>query len=332
MLNTQSLGLLVSGIAISGFGIFSQQPLLAGAGAGVAGSISSTNLVSSRRKDAAGRIDRERDYAAQSRRIQALESIIGNFNHRIELNHTTITDTQVSIDRLQSTSKTHGTHLNLLTKGHQQLQQLNHSQRSTIVTQATVISDKDRELADLQSELDRVYSLIDESQPASNPVTATEPVTHLLIDGNAMRFIEKEFGNIDYQILKDKLTQGATKVKCNFYVAETGKPGQKEFITELKNIGFKIFFFPIVNYAGGIQKTKGDDVQIAIDAVNAVPGDRVILCGGGDSDFFPVVNRLKDKGINFTVVAHQSTLGNRLKRAAGQNLIYFSAIANIKLS
>jgi uncharacterized LabA/DUF88 family protein len=332
MLNTQSIGLLVSGVAISGFGIFSQQPLLTGAGAGVAGSIGSANLVGSRRKDQE-RIASECERAIESKRIQALESAIGNLTDLVKLNNTTITDTQSTIDRLQSTSKIQSTHLNLLTKGHQQLQQLNHSQRSAIANQATALSDKDRELADLKSELDRVYSLVDENQPASNPVVATrQPVTHLLIDGNAMRFIEKEFGNIDYQILKDKLTQGATKVKCNFYLSQTGKPAQKEFVTELKKIGFKIFFFPIVNYTDGTQKTKGDDVQIAIDAVNAAPGDRVIICGGGDSDFFPVVNQLKAKGIDFTIVAHKKTLGDRLRRAAGKNLIYFSAIDGIKLS
>jgi uncharacterized LabA/DUF88 family protein len=330
MLTTQSFGLLISGLAISGFGIFTQQPLLTGAGAGVAGSIGSANLVSSRRKDEE-RTDSERNNAIQSKRIQALELAIGNLTDRIDLNNTSISNTQVSIDRLENTNKIQGTHLNLLTKGHQKLQQLNHAHLSTIADRTTALSDRDRDIAELKSELDRIYSLVSNSQPASNPVVTAEPVTHLLIDGNAMRFIEKEFGNIDYQILKQQLTQGATKVKCNFYIAETGKPAQKEFVTELKKIGFKIFFFPIVNLAGGVQKTKGDDVQIAIDAVNAAPGDRVILCGGGDSDFFPVVDRLKAKGIDFTVVAHKKTIGDRLRCAAGKNLIYFSAIDGIKL-
>jgi len=143
-----------------------------------------------------------------------------------------------------------------------------------------------------------------------------------------MRFIEKEIGKIDYQALKQILTQGAETVECNFYLAETGKAAQKQFIAKLREIGFNIFLFPIVSQIGGIQKTKGDDVQIAIDAVSALPGDRVILCGGGDGDFAPVVNRLKEMGVDFTVVAYENNLARNLKNAAGENLIYLSSIAD----
>ena len=78
-------------------------------------------------------------------------------------------------------------------------------------------------------------------------------------------------------------------------------------------------------------KTKGDDVQIALDAACAQPGDRVILCAW-DGDFVPVINELKARGIDFTLVAYQPYLAKSLKQAADGNLIYLSDIEGIKLS
>lgn len=320
-MTTQSFGLLISALAISGVGIFTQQPVIAGAGAGAAGSISSANIVRFRRKDEQSSNSQCHDTHI-TEHLQALESTLGNLS----------TQTALNCDRLcqlERTSKTQATNLSLQTKGIQKLQQVNYSHRSTIAAQTVALEHKDREIAYFKTELDEIYHLVCDRQPACDP---TVPVTHLLIDGNAMRFIEKEIGSIDYQVLKQTLTQGAKRVKCKFYLAQTGKPAQQEFINELKKIGFKIFLFPLINLAGGVQKTKGDDVQIAIDAVSALPGDRVILCGGGDSDFFPAIDCLKAKGIDFTVVAYKPTLGDRLRRSAGENLIYFSEIDGIKLS
>ncbi|PSB44265.1 hypothetical protein C7B77_25740 [Chamaesiphon polymorphus CCALA 037] len=211
------------------------------------------------------------------------------------------------------------TQLNLQVREIHKIQQLNHSHRSTIAAQA-------QEIVDYQTTIAQLNSLRAKEETKSNVIPIKQSTTHLLVDGNAMYFVEKELGKLDYQLIRKTLTQGANKVKCKFYLADTGSQSQKHFIAYLNQIGFEVLLFPMVDIGGGKYKTKGDDVQIAIDAVAAAPGDRVILCGGGDADFFPVVNRLKDKGIDFTVVAHLKTTGKALKQAAGSNLIDLSHI------
>ena len=323
MATTHSFGFLIGALATLGLGIFTQQPVIVGAGAGVAGSISSANIVRFRRKNEQN-INSERNNTHIAKRLQSLESTVGNLGTQAAL-------TESIISQLERTSKTQATNLNLQTKGIQKLQQVNYSHRSTIAAQTVALDNKDREIAYFQTELDEIYHLVCDRQPVRAPIT---PVTHLLIDGNAMRFITKEIGNIDYAALRNILTAGAKEVKSKFYLGDAKTTGQIQFIKALENRGFDVIRFPIINLQDEEhkQKTKGDDVQIAIDAVSALPGDRVILCGGGDSDFFPVIDRLKAKGIDFTVVAHQSTLGDRLRRSAGKNIIYFSAIDGIKLS
>ncbi len=321
MTTTNSFSFLISALAISGLGILTQQPVIAGAGAGVAGSISSANIVRFRRKDEQS-ISSERDNTHLAQRLQTLESTVGNLGTQAALS-------DASISQLERTVKIQATNLSLQVKGIQKLQQVNYSHRSTIATQAAALDNKDREIAYFQTELDEIYHLVCDRQPVRDPIA---PVTHLLIDGNAMRFITKEIGNIDYAALRNILTAGAKEVRSRFYLGDAKTTGQIQFIKALEQKGFDVIRFPIINLKDEEhkQKTKGDDVQIAIDAVSALPGDRVILCGGGDSDFFPVIDRLKAKGIDFTVVAHQPNLGDRLKRSAGKNLIYFSAIDGIK--
>jgi hypothetical protein len=95
---------------------------------------------------------------------------------------------------------------------------------------------------------------------------------------------------------------------------------------KLEKIGFEVILFPIIDIGGGKYKVKGDDVQISIDAVNVVSGDRVILCCGGVSDYFPVVNRLTEMEIDFTVVAYLKNTGAALKEAAGDRLVDLAAV------
>ena len=49
------------------------------------------------------------------------------------------------------------------------------------------------------------------------------------------------------------------------------------------------------------------------------------MCGG-DSDFFPVVDRLKEMEIDFTVVAYLKNTGAALKEAAGDRLVDLAAV------
>jgi uncharacterized LabA/DUF88 family protein/uncharacterized protein YdcH (DUF465 family) len=158
-----------------------------------------------------------------------------------------------------------------------------------------------------------------------------ETTTHLLIDGNAMHFIAKKIGNISYLNLRQALTKDAKNVICKIYLSDTKKTGQQGFIDKLKEIGFDVILFPLTTLSTGVQKTKGDDVQLAIDATSVRSGDRVILCAQ-DGDFSPVIDRLKQMNVDFTVVAHKPFLSSHLKKAAGENIVYLTDLPDIKLA
>jgi uncharacterized LabA/DUF88 family protein len=307
---------------LTGCGVFSQQPAIVGAGAGLAGGLGSTNLVGSRRKN--GESSLTGRFADLDRRVQTLEkrlntSLARESNRNDQIDHLTndVLVAQENIDRLSNQVQINTTKGNLLLEGLRKAQTENHHQRATIAAQEQKITDK-------ETEIDRLNSLV--SSPAQSDALRALPTTHVLVDGTAVYYVVRELGLINYQALLGKLTQGAANVNAKFYLADVGTKGQKQFIKYLNKVGFEVILFPVIDIGGGEYKVKGDDVQISIDAVNVAPGDRVVLVCGGDSDFFPVVNRLEEMEIDFTVVAYLKNTGTALKEAAGDRLVDLAAV------
>jgi uncharacterized LabA/DUF88 family protein len=305
---------------ISALGIFSQQPPIITAGAGLATGVGLSNLARPRRNN---NKPSEVFRSSADVQVQALNKNLSGFIVREKLQDAQIQSLTADvvvvrevIDQLNDQLEIQKTRNNLYIQGIHKAQKENHSNLAIIAT-------KEQEILDYRTKIESLNSLVS-IQP--DKITDRQPTTHLLIDGNAMRFVAQDLGKVDYQALRQVLTQGANKVSAKFYLADVRSYGQKQFITYLEKSGFEVLLFPVVDIGGGEYKTKGDDVNIAIDAVNVSPGDRVILCGGGDADFFPVVNRLKEMGIDFTVVAYLKTTGQALKQAAAGNLVYLETI------
>jgi uncharacterized LabA/DUF88 family protein len=308
---------------LAGCGFLSQQPALVGAGAGLAGGLGSTNLVGSRRKNGesslTGRFaDLDRRLQTAEKRVNASLARESHRNDQIDRLTNDALVAQEAIDRLNHQVRGNTTKGNLLLEGLRKAQTENRRQRATIATQ-------EQEITDREAKIEQLNSLV--SSPAQNDALPTLPTTtHVLVDGTALYYVVQELGLINYQALLAKFTQGAANVSAKFYLADVGTKGQKQFIKYLNKIGFEVLLFPVIDIGGGEYKTKGDDVQISIDAVNVAPGDRVILVCGGDSDFFPVVNRLKEMEIDLTVVAYLKNTGAALKEAAGDRLIDLAAV------
>lgn len=306
----------VIAVAISGFGMISQQPAILGAGAVLAGGIGSTNLARPRHKNT--------ESSDLNRRLQTLEKRVNtnlaresHQNAQIDrLTNDTLV-AQEALDRLNQQVQVHNTKSNLLLQGLRKAQTDNHRHRA-------IIADREQEIANNQAKIEQLNSLV--SSPAQNDEILAPPTTHFLVDGTALYYVVQELGLINYKALLAKFTQGAANVNAKFYLADVGTKGQKQFISYLKKIGFEVLLFPVIDIGGGEYKVKGDDVQISIDAVNVAPGDKVILCCGGDADFFPVVCRLKEMEINFSVVAYLKNTGAALKEAAGEHLVDLAAV------
>jgi uncharacterized LabA/DUF88 family protein len=308
----------VIALAISGFGMVSQHPSIVGIGAGLAGGIGSTNLVRPRRNNS------EAVRATVDIKFQTLNknlSAVIEREERQDVQIQNLTDeaivAQAALDRLSNQVQINTTKGNLLLEGLRKAQTENHRHRAIIAAQEQEITDK-------EAKIEQLNSLV--SSPAQNEALPALPTTHFLVDGTAIYYVVQELGLINYQALLAKFTQGAANVNAKFYLADVGTKGQKQFISYLEKIGFEVLLFPVIDIGGGKYKTKGDDVQIAIDAVNVAPIDRVILCCGGDSDFFPVVNRLKEMEIDFTVVAYLKNTGAALREAVGEHLVDLAAV------
>ena len=306
---------------LAGYGALSQQSALVGAGAGLAGGLGSTNLVGSRRKDGGASLtDRSADF---NLRLQTLEkrantNLAGEShqNDRIERLSNDAIVAQAALDRLNHQVRVNTTKGNLLLKGLRKAQTENHHQRAMIAVQK-------REITDKEAKIDLLNSLV--ATPAQGDAIPV-PTTYFLVDGAALRYVGQELGLINYQALLAKFTQGAANVNAKFYLADVGTKGQKQFIKYLNKVGFEVILFPVIDIGGGKYKVKGDDVQISIDAVSVASSDRVILVCGGDSDYFPVVDRLKEMEIDFTVVAYLKNTGAALKEAAGDRLVDLAAV------
>lgn len=316
LITTKSINPLAIALAIAGIGVFSQQPAIVGAGAGLAGGIGSTKLVSSRRKDT--------ESSEIDRRVQTLEKRLNTSlardsdrNDQIDRLTNDALVTQAALDRLNHQVRVNTTKSNLLLKGLHKTQTDNHRHLATI-------ADREKEIANNQAKIEQLNGLV--SSPAQKDEILAPPTTHFLVDGTALYYVVQELGLINYKALLAKFTQGAANVNAKFYLADVGTKGQKQFISYLKKIGFEVLLFPVIDIGGGEYKVKGDDVQISIDAVNVAPGDKVILCCGGDADFFPVVYRLKEMEINFSVVAYLKNTGAALKEAAGEHLVDLAAV------
>jgi uncharacterized LabA/DUF88 family protein len=318
MLNTtQSLLSLTIATGISLFGVFTQQSSLIGAGAGLAGGIGSTKLVRSRHKDSKPTEIENARFQTISRGLSAVVEKGNLQEDKIQqLSKDSITLQQL-IAQLNQQVQTQQTQLRLQTQSIQKVQKINHEHCASIAAKnqeidrlASLATAKNQELASLISAQEK------------NKVTPRLATTHFLVDGNAARFVEKNLGKeIDYEGLRASLTQGADNVESRFYIGRAGSSKHKRLVQNLQALEFEVLQFPIVNVGSKIT-VKGDDVKMALDAtLNVSPGDSVILILGGDGDFVPVIQTLKAKNINFTVVSYLKNTSHLLKQAAGNNLV-----------
>jgi uncharacterized LabA/DUF88 family protein len=268
---------------ISGFGICSQQPSMIAVGAGLAGGIGSARLGQSRQ----GQIEQASD-----------DSI----------------DTKEVIEQLNAQIQAKNNALDLQTQSIQNLQADNYSNRE-------IVADREKEIADYQSQIEQLSNLVAKSEQSE--VTPKTPKTYYFVDGNAIRFVEKNLGTeIDHQALRAALTQGAERVESRFYIGDAKSSKHKRLVKYLRELEFEVSLFPIVNVGKKIS-TKGDDVAMALDAVkNASPGDTVILVLGGDGDFAPVIRALRGMKVNVVVASYLQTTSWILKKEVGtKNLV-----------
>jgi uncharacterized LabA/DUF88 family protein len=201
-----------------------------------------------------------------------------------------------------------------------QMQSIQNLQEDNL-TNCEIVAARNKEVSDYKSQIEQLSSLVAKSGQHATPKT---PKIYYLVDGNAIRFVEKGLGiEIDHQALRAALTQGAERVESSrFYIGDAKSSKHKRLVKHLRELEFEVSLFPIVNVGAGKVTTKGDDVAMALDAVtNVVAGDTVVLVLGGDGDFAPVIRALRQMNVNVTVASYIKTTSWVLKKAAGKDLV-----------
>lgn len=224
------------------------------------------------------------------------------------------------------------------------LQKLNNKQQKIFTNQSQTLN----KIKAQKVQLARVIEITQNNSAQQNPSSQTiltrkavsalpspQPQTFVYIDNNNLYYCLKAMGiKVDYQALMIALTPETGQVQFKLYDGAFAEPAPYQ--KYLKKLGYQVYTFPVVKRIEGNHKTIGDDVQLALDMVEDVQsGDRVILVTG-DGDFYPAVEKIKQRQVHVTLVAKKSNLNRYLKKLADRfislDAIKYNIAQHTKLS
>ncbi|OGZ58506.1 MAG: hypothetical protein A3F94_02765 [Candidatus Spechtbacteria bacterium RIFCSPLOWO2_12_FULL_38_22] len=116
------------------------------------------------------------------------------------------------------------------------------------------------------------------------------------------------------EILKHAV-QDRQLIRAYAYVVSTESGEEKDFFEVLKGMGIEIRVKDLQIYYGGLKKADWD-VGVVIDAVRLCSYADVIILMSGDGDFIPLVEYLKNKGVQTEVLAFGRSASAKLKESA----------------
>lgn len=101
-------------------------------------------------------------------------------------------------------------------------------------------------------------------------------------------------------------------IRAYAYVVSTESGEEEGFFEVLKKMGIEIRVKDLQIYYGGLKKADWD-VGLAIDAVRLTTYVDAIVLMSGDGDFIPLIQYLKNKGVQTEVMAFGKSASNKLK-------------------
>lgn len=104
-------------------------------------------------------------------------------------------------------------------------------------------------------------------------------------------------------------------VRAVAYAIRTESGEEKAFCDALTKFGIEVKAKDLQIFAGGMKK--GDwDVGIAVDAIRLAKSLDVIVLISGDGDFLPLIEYIKNQGIQAEVIAFSKSASLKLKETA----------------
>jgi uncharacterized protein (TIGR00288 family) len=115
-------------------------------------------------------------------------------------------------------------------------------------------------------------------------------------------------------VLKESVG-GRILIRAIAYVVTTESGEEKAFFEALTKIGIETKTKDLQIFYGGAKKADWD-VGMAIDAAKLAPKLDAVVLATGDGDFVPLVEYLKNSGVQAEVIAFGKSCSARLKEAA----------------
>lgn len=115
-------------------------------------------------------------------------------------------------------------------------------------------------------------------------------------------------------ILDFASTKGVIRIKKAY--ADWSKKIFAQYQNTLIEYGFELVHLPETN----LQGKNGSDVRLAIDVMENMEFYSTVdtyLIGSGDTDFIPLIQRLKMRGMNVVVLGFEHSVGRLVKRNSG---------------
>ncbi|KKT12888.1 MAG: hypothetical protein UV94_C0039G0002 [Parcubacteria group bacterium GW2011_GWC1_43_30] len=130
---------------------------------------------------------------------------------------------------------------------------------------------------------------------------------------------------ISYERLKQYLEGECDVQKIFIYTAtDAGRPNQNKFIQMLEKNGFTVRTKPVkqIRISNGVYQWKGDfDVELTMDMLDHINNYDSAILLSGDSDFAPIINRVKSHSKRVIVMSVKGHVSKELlDRAKYMNL------------
>ncbi|KKS96293.1 hypothetical protein A3B05_01300 [Candidatus Giovannonibacteria bacterium RIFCSPLOWO2_01_FULL_43_160] len=125
---------------------------------------------------------------------------------------------------------------------------------------------------------------------------------------------------ISYEKLKKYFEKECSPGQIFIYTANDSKrPNQEKFIKMLEGAGFKVRTKPVkqIRLSSGVYQWKGDfDVELTMDMLDSMDKYDTAILMSGDSDFAPVVDRIKSHGKLIIVMSVKGHISKELLERA----------------
>ena len=118
------------------------------------------------------------------------------------------------------------------------------------------------------------------------------------------------FGNIVETAVADRQL-----VRAIAYVVRAGVPEEQAFFDALTKLGIETKERELQIFFGGAKKADWD-VGMVVDAIRLAPKLDVVVLVSGDGDFIPLIEYLKNVGVQTEVIAFRETTSTKLIEAS----------------